>query len=68
MARGRGDRFRAYVDNECVYWTDSIKGMRDQCVRLLEWKWKDATIVVSDSANNSFVKNVTSLTIEDWRI
>jgi len=68
VARSRGDRFRAYVDNECVYWTDSLKGMRDQCVRLLEYRFKDDTIVVADSLDNGFVRRVDADTVWDWRV
>jgi len=69
MARkARGDRFRAYVDNEIVYWTDSVKGMRDQCVRLLEYKYRNDTIIVSDTLDNSFVKRVSADSPWNWGI
>lgn len=68
MARTRGDRYRAYVDNECIYWTDSQKGMRDQCVRLLEYRFKDDTIVVSDTLDNEWSRSVNAETVWDWRV
>lgn len=65
----RGDRYLAYdVDSETqVYNSNSQKGMRDQCVRLLVNARKYTSLVVVDTVRDLEVE-LNADSVLDWRI
>lgn len=68
MRQARGYRFIASVGQTMVYHTDSLKGMKDQCVRLLEYKYLEDSIEVFDEVDSKVVRTVDAQNITDWRI